>query len=78
MCGFTVAHLVDKQVMMALGGHLWQVGHGQYLAAFAQASQQLTDDLCRRAADPDIDFVEDQRRDARGLRGDDLDRQADS
>ncbi|MND90537.1 hypothetical protein D3C80_826240 [compost metagenome] len=77
MGGIAVAHFVHEQVVMALGGHLRQVGDGQHLAAFAQATQQLTDDLCRWPADTHVDFVEYQGRDARGLRGDHLDRQAD-
>ncbi|MNN12503.1 hypothetical protein D3C81_1254970 [compost metagenome] len=63
---------------MPLCRHLRQVGHGQYLAAVTQPAQQLADDLGRRAADAHVDFVEHQGRDARGLRGNHLDRQADA
>ena len=48
------------------------------LPALAQPPQQLPDDLGGRAADADIDLVEHQGRNARGLRRDDLDRQADT
>ncbi|MNH02019.1 hypothetical protein D3C79_612470 [compost metagenome] len=63
---------------MPLRCHLRQVGHGQYLAALAQPAQQLADDLGGRATDADVHLVEHQRRDARGLRGDHLDGQADA
>jgi hypothetical protein len=36
------------------------VGHGQHLAALAQAAQQLADDFGSGAADTHVDFVEYQ------------------
>ena len=72
------ALLVHEQVLMPLCGDLRQVGHAQHLAAFAQAAQQLADHFGGRAADADVHLVEHQRRYARGLRGDDLDGQADA
>jgi hypothetical protein len=54
------------------------VGYGQYLSAFAEAAQQLPNDLRGGAADANVDFVEYQRRYVRRLSGDDLDRQADA
>ncbi|MOA06391.1 hypothetical protein D3C78_1260230 [compost metagenome] len=69
---------MDKQVMMALRRNLWQVGYRQDLPAFAQTPQQLTDDLGSGATDSHVDFVEHQCRDARGLRGNHLDSQADA
>lgn len=35
------ASFVHEQVVMALGGHLRQVGNGQDLAAFTQSAQEL-------------------------------------
>ncbi|MOA69458.1 hypothetical protein D3C78_1976620 [compost metagenome] len=64
MGGIAVAHLVYKQVMMALRCNLRQVSHRQHLTALTQTAQQLTDDLRSRPADPHVDFVEHQRRDA--------------
>ncbi|MNF14792.1 hypothetical protein D3C80_2171410 [compost metagenome] len=64
-------------MMMPLRRDLRQVGDGQHLAALTEAAQQLADDLGRRATDAHVNLVEHQCRDARGLRGNDLDRQAD-
>lgn len=72
-----IAHLVHEQVMVALRGYLRQVGDRQYLPTLAQATQQLPHDFSSRAADTHVDFVEHQGRNARGLSGNDLDRQAD-
>ena len=71
------AGLVHEQVVVSLRSHLRQVRDGQDLAALAEAAQQLADDFRGRAADADIDFVEHQRRHARRLCSDHLDRQAD-
>jgi len=71
------AGLVHEQVVVSLRSHLRQVRDGQDLAALAEAAQQLADDFRGRAADANIDFVEPQRRHARRLCGDHLDRQAD-
>ncbi|MCY1183275.1 hypothetical protein D9M73_238830 [compost metagenome] len=64
-------------MLMALRCHLRQVGHGQYLPALAEATQQLADDFCSRTTDTNVHFVEHQSGNARCLRGDHLDRQAD-
>ena len=52
------AFLVHEQVLVALGGDLRQVGHGEDLAAFAEATQQLSDHFGGGASDADVDFVE--------------------
>ena len=61
------AGLVHEQVVVSLRSHLRQVRDGQDTAAFAEAAQELADDFRSGAADADIDFVEHQRRHARGL-----------
>ena len=40
--GIAAAYFVHEKVLMALGGHLRQVGDCQDLSALAQSSQQLT------------------------------------
>ena len=40
--GLPVGALADLQVVMALGGHLGQVGDAKHLAALAEPTQQLT------------------------------------
>nr|BFE91560.1 hypothetical protein GCM10020185_20960 [Pseudomonas brassicacearum subsp. brassicacearum] len=65
-------------MLVSLGGDLGQVSHRQHLAAFPQPAQQLADNFRGWATDAHVNFVEYQRRHTRGLRGDDLDGQADS
>ena len=76
--GIALANLMDKQMLMALRCHLRQVSDRQHLAAFAQAAQQLPDDLGSGAANAHVHFVEHQGRYAGGLCGDDLNGQADT
>src|SRR3990167_3294181 len=76
--GIAAAGFVHEQVVMALVGHLRQVGDGQDLAAFTQSAQELANHFGGGAADANVDFVEYQGRHPRGLRGDDLNRQADA
>ncbi|MNY61012.1 hypothetical protein D3C86_1976370 [compost metagenome] len=64
-------------MLMTLRRYLRQVGHCQHLPTFTETTQQLADNLGSRAANTHVHFVEDQGRYARGLRGDDLNRQAD-
>ena len=76
--GIFAAPLVHEQMLMALRGDLRQVGDAQHLTAFAEAAQQLPDHFGGRAAYTNVHFVEYQGRYTRGLRGDHLDRQADT
>ena len=76
--GVAFANLMDKQVLMALRGHLRQVSDCQHLAALAKAAQQLPYDLGSRAANTHVYFVEYQGGYAGRLRSDDLNGQADT
>ena len=58
--------------------HLRQMRNAQHLPLAAEFIEQAPDDLGNRAADTDIDLVENQRWNARRLAGHHLDGQADA
>ncbi len=59
----------DHQMVIGTCGHLWQVGDSKDLAVHAQLPHQASDGLGNRAANPGVNFVEDQRLDLAQLAG---------
>src|SRR5262249_38172933 len=70
--------LLDGKVVVGEGGDLWQVGDAEHLTGAAERGELPPDDLRDRAADPGVDFVEDDGRRVSLFESYGLDRQHDA
>ncbi len=69
--------LADLEVLVALGRHLGQVSHAEYLPLPPECPQALPDHLGDGAADAAVNFVENHGRHGVGAERGHFDRQAD-
>ena len=64
-------------MVLAACGDLRCMRHAEYLCVRREAAQQTSDNVGGGAADADVGFIENQRRQLRLFRGDDLNRETD-